>query len=279
MASATQRLCVRGRETGCFLLQRRGISRWGSGAALPVAATARRGVAAQREMMVGGGVVGKLGGGGVVDADSGKHHGRKQKEKQKRPRGNAMLERTTSTLVLTAAAPNRTTAAMQATETKHVAGARGRHLGALRDPALCFNSPRAPEPIPPTNAAPAASAASAAAAAIVFCVAAALPGAALAEREFYIEDIPQGLSSGESTRESRGPNLATLIKGPNGKEIEKCATKCIATCTRGGSGAPGLGPISVRKAPVVFKEGFRSRQYCLSECTEICSITVNSQKK
>ena len=57
------------------------------------------------------------------------------------------------------------------------------------------------------------------------------------------------------------------VQGPNGKEIEKCATKCIATCTRGGSGAPGLGPLSVRKAPVVFKEGFRSRSYCLTECT------------
>ena len=62
------------------------------------------------------------------------------------------------------------------------------------------------------------------------------------------------------------------------KEIEKCATKCIATCTRGGSGAPGLGPLSVRKAPVVFKDGFRTRNYCLSECTQICSITVNSQR-
>ena len=25
--------------------------------------------------------------------------------------------------------------------------------------------------------------------------------------------------------------------------------------------------MSVRKAPVVFKEGFRSRSYCLTECT------------
>ena len=103
-----------------------------------------------------------------------------------------------------------------------------------------------------------------------------VPGAAFAESEFYMEDIPQGLSSGERDVAGKAPSLATLVKGPNGREIEKCATKCIATCTRGGSGAPGLGPLSIRKAPVVFKEGFRSRQYCLSECTEICSITVNS---
>jgi hypothetical protein len=69
-----------------------------------------------------------------------------------------------------------------------------------------------------------------------------------------------------------------MVRGANTKEIEKCAGKCIVTCTRGGGGAPGLGPLSVRKAPVVFKEGFRSRQYCLNECTEICSITVNGSK-
>ena len=103
------------------------------------------------------------------------------------------------------------------------------------------------------------------------------PPIAIAESgEFYVEDIPLGLASSDARA---APNLRSLTKGANGKEIEKCATKCIATCTRGGSGAPGLGPLSVRKAPVVFKEGFRSRQYCLSECTEICSITVKDSKK
>ena len=92
--------------------------------------------------------------------------------------------------------------------------------------------------------------------------------------EFYIEDIPQGLSSGDVG--GPGKSLSSMVKGVNKKEIEKCTGKCIVTCTRGGGGAPGLGPLSVRKAPVVFKEGFRSRQYCLNECTEICSITVNA---
>ena len=101
------------------------------------------------------------------------------------------------------------------------------------------------------------------------------PPIAIAESDFYVEDIPLGLNSADART---GPNLKTLTKGANGKEIEKCAQR-HTTCTRGGSGAPGLGPLSVRKAPVVFKEGFRSRQYCLSECTEICSITVRDSKK
>ena len=33
--------------------------------------------------------------------------------------------------------------------------------------------------------------------------------------------------------------ISPYIQGPNGKEIEKCATKCLTTCTRGGDGAPG----------------------------------------
>ncbi len=40
------------------------------------------------------------------------------------------------------------------------------------------------------------------------------------------------------------------------------------------AGAPGLGPISLRKEVVVFKEGFRTRQYCLSECTQVCYLSI-----
>ena len=126
------------------------------------------------------------------------------------------------------------------------------------------------EAFTPRSGSPSAAAAAAALTALA-------PPIAIAESgEFYVEDIPLGLASSDARA---APNLRSLTKGANGKEIEKCATKCIATCTRGGSGAPGLGPLSVRKAPVVFKEGFRSRQYCLSECTEICSITVKDSKK
>jgi len=42
------------------------------------------------------------------------------------------------------------------------------------------------------------------------------------------------------------------------------------------AGAPGLGPMSVRREIVVFKEGFRSRKYCLSECTQVCALEANA---
>lgn len=85
---------------------------------------------------------------------------------------------------------------------------------------------------------------------------------------FYIEDVPQGLDARESRpRES----LSALTRGARGREVQACATKCLATCVRGGGGAPGLGPASVRRDPVVFKDGFRSREYCLTECTETCA--------
>jgi hypothetical protein len=61
--------------------------------------------------------------------------------------------------------------------------------------------------------------------------------------------------------------LSALLAGQNRSAVEGCTRKCVPTCVRGGSygGAPGLGPISLRKEIVVFKDGFRSRQYCLSE--------------
>ena len=99
----------------------------------------------------------------------------------------------------------------------------------------------------------------------------------------------------------RGPpaNLGKLLKA---KGVQECTRKCVATCVRGGegihtltinhsgpvrcprlmfrhaccglAGAPGLGPLSVRKEIIVFNEGFRSRQYCLSECTQVCAAAL-----
>lgn len=40
------------------------------------------------------------------------------------------------------------------------------------------------------------------------------------------------------------------------------------------AGAPGLGPLSQRRELVVFKEGYRSRQYCLSECIQVCAAAL-----
>lgn len=66
--------------------------------------------------------------------------------------------------------------------------------------------------------------------------------------------------------------IGRLMEGRGGREIQACTRKCVATCVRGGEGAPGLGPLSARWDPVVFKEGFRSRSYCVSECAQVCAI-------
>lgn len=34
-----------------------------------------------------------------------------------------------------------------------------------------------------------------------------------------------------------------------------------------------------RKEIVVFKDGYRSRSYCLSECTQVCALTINPPAK
>lgn len=36
-------------------------------------------------------------------------------------------------------------------------------------------------------------------------------------------------------------------------------------------------PLPRSKEIVVFKEGYRSRSYCLSECTQVCALTINPQ--
>ncbi|GAQ91832.1 hypothetical protein KFL_008640050 [Klebsormidium nitens] len=80
------------------------------------------------------------------------------------------------------------------------------------------------------------------------------------------ENVPRSLSSS-------GDDAPRKRMKPKSAESETCARKCVSTCVRGGAGGPGTeGPLNVRKPLVVFKEGFRSRQYCLSECVEICNI-------
>lgn len=69
------------------------------------------------------------------------------------------------------------------------------------------------------------------------------PAGEAAEEEQYFETVPQGLSSADSTT---GPRLGSLIEGPKGKQVQQCARKCVPTCIRGGQGAPGLGPMSMR---------------------------------
>ncbi|PNW87753.1 hypothetical protein CHLRE_01g000800v5 [Chlamydomonas reinhardtii] len=89
------------------------------------------------------------------------------------------------------------------------------------------------------------------------------------------ENVPTQLSA---QGEVKDVPLSSVVSGPKKKEIEGCTRKCVPTCARGGDGAPGLGPISVRKEIVVFKEGFRSRQYCLSECAQVCALSYDRDK-
>ena len=43
------------------------------------------------------------------------------------------------------------------------------------------------------------------------------------------------------------------------------------------AGAPGLGPLSMRREIIVFKDGYRTRKYCLSECTQVCALISSDQ--
>lgn len=86
-----------------------------------------------------------------------------------------------------------------------------------------------------------------------------------------LQNVPMELSADKYDSES----LGKLSR--SSKTVPRCASKCVATCIRGGGGAPGLGPMSVRKAPVVFEEGFRSRSYCVRECTEICALQAKAK--
>ncbi|CAL5227664.1 g10671 [Coccomyxa viridis] len=87
-----------------------------------------------------------------------------------------------------------------------------------------------------------------------------------------LNDLPSELSGGEST----APRSLGKLMGD--KEVQGCARKCVATCIRGGGGAPGLGPLSQRRELVVFKDGYRSRQYCLSECIQVCAAALSAKK-
>ncbi|PKU87816.1 uncharacterized protein LOC110092436 isoform X1 [Dendrobium catenatum] len=79
--------------------------------------------------------------------------------------------------------------------------------------------------------------------------------------EETLANIPQTLS-GEDARQTR-------IQRPRSKKAESCTAKCVGTCVRGGAGE---GILNIRRPLVVFKKGFRSRHYCLVECSDICNL-------
>nr|GMD45679.1 uncharacterized protein LOC109192340 isoform X2 [Ipomoea batatas] len=56
------------------------------------------------------------------------------------------------------------------------------------------------------------------------------------------------------------------------QNAKTCNVKCVNTCIRGGYGSPREGSLNVRKPLVVFKDGFRSRHYCLVEHFDICNL-------
>ncbi|XP_050104376.1 uncharacterized protein LOC126583883 [Malus sylvestris] len=89
------------------------------------------------------------------------------------------------------------------------------------------------------------------------------------EQSETLENIPQTLS-GECAlpKDCKKPR----IQRPKSRRAESCTIKCVTTCIRGGEGSPGEGPFNVRRPIVVFKQGFRSRQYCLVECSDICNL-------
>lgn len=98
--------------------------------------------------------------------------------------------------------------------------------------------------------------------------------------EQYFQTVPQGLDTEDASGQGNKSQvkLSTYLEGPRGKEIQQCARRCTSTCIRGGQGAPGIGPMALRKEVVVFKPGYRSGKYCLNECIQICALQINGSK-
>ncbi|KAF7843100.1 uncharacterized protein G2W53_000005 [Senna tora] len=99
-------------------------------------------------------------------------------------------------------------------------------------------------------------------------IASAIPPIQESEQD-TLSNVPQTLSG-----ECSSPKDCTKpkIQRPKSTKAESCTIKCVNTCIRGGQGSPGEGPLNVRRPLVVFKQGFRTRQYCLVECSDICNL-------
>ncbi|KAM7263708.1 hypothetical protein ACFE04_001391 [Oxalis oulophora] len=83
-----------------------------------------------------------------------------------------------------------------------------------------------------------------------------------------LSNIPLELS-GECDSPNPKDCRKPRIQRPKSRKAETCTVKCLTTCTRG---AGGEGPFNIRRPLVVFKQGFRSRRYCLEECSDICNL-------
>ncbi|KAI3442572.1 uncharacterized protein J3R85_000773 [Psidium guajava] len=83
-----------------------------------------------------------------------------------------------------------------------------------------------------------------------------------------LSNVPQMLSGEcESPRTARSPGSEAQIE--KGRVVHH---QVRHHCIRGGDGSPGEGPLNIRRPLVVFKQGFRSRKYCLVECSDICNL-------
>ncbi|EEF48693.1 uncharacterized protein LOC8259931 [Ricinus communis] len=92
------------------------------------------------------------------------------------------------------------------------------------------------------------------------------------DAETTLSNIPPTLSSECASSSANKDCKRPRIQRPKSRKAESCTLKCLTTCIRGGEGSPGEGPLNIRRPLVVFKEGFRSRQYCLVECSDICNL-------
>ncbi|XP_010696147.2 uncharacterized protein LOC104908700 isoform X2 [Beta vulgaris subsp. vulgaris] len=100
--------------------------------------------------------------------------------------------------------------------------------------------------------------------------------------EETMSNIPlelSGKSCDPMDKECIEENTKKRIQRPKSRSAESCTTKCVGTCIRGGDGSPGEGPLNVRRPIIVFKQGFRSRQYCLVECSDICNLLDDADKR
>ncbi|XP_019447615.1 PREDICTED: uncharacterized protein LOC109350771 [Lupinus angustifolius] len=88
------------------------------------------------------------------------------------------------------------------------------------------------------------------------------------ELEETLSNIPQTLS-GECTTKDSSSCKKPKIQRPKSRKAESCTVKCLTTCIRGDEGE---GPLNLTRPLVVFKQGFRTRQYCLVECSDICNL-------
>ena len=94
--------------------------------------------------------------------------------------------------------------------------------------------------------------------------------------EFYIDNVPNALSANEGDGTKRR-SLTSLVRGVDGPRVEACANACVTTCRRSGENANASGSSDrerERGEKFVFQSGFRSREYCLTTCTEECAKRV-----